>query len=860
MMCAKSSSVVDVTDCDREPIHIPGTIQRHGVLLATSIASWEVTHVSDNVADVLRKSPKQILGNDLVGLLGAPQIERLERALMLATPLVASPARVFGMKLKGSRRTFNVSIHAHDGRRIIEIEPTRDEPNVPPLELVRTMLARLQQAHSIVELCEETANQLRELIGYDRVMIYRFLHDGSGQVIAESVCDELEPLLNLRYPASDIPRQARELYKRNWIRLISDVQAPPSPILAIPKEGKRPLDLSFADLRSVSPVHIEYLRNMRVGASMSISIIVGGELWGLIACHHRDANAVPANVRAAAELIGQVFSLQVQTVEGIEAYVTMRAARALLDRVVAEFPVEGDLVDNLAQRLDQIAAFVPCDGAGVWIDGIWRTWRSTPTAAEVKALVTNAEAMRSRSIVATHNLPTLHPPAERWSCAARGLLAVPLSHTSSDWLLFFRREAAQVVEWAGNPSKPVLSGGTGGRLSPRASFAAWKEEVRGQSLPWTSRERLIGETLRVYLLDIIVRFSEVILEERRQAEQRQRLLTSELNHRVKGTLELIQSLMIHGYDGDVGVRDFVRRLEGRIKAIALAHDAISVSSGSDIRNLLETAIAQHVPPGRPVRLSGPHIRLDAKAYTVLALVVHELVTNAATYGALSVPDGELTLLWQLDAADRLVLLWQEDHGPPPAARIKDGLGMLIIRRNIPHALGGDASIEMSDLGVRAAFAIPARYVVTAPKLRPPDRRPQLTAPRLPLEGCSVLVLEDQMAMALDLERLLVEHGAASVGTVGTAAAALDLLARDPPDVAILDIDLGDSTSIEVADELARLGIPFVLAGTEADAALVPSAHREIPIASKPYVGEAVAGLLKEVLLPHLIREVLTKLV
>ena len=860
MRTIAKTAEVDISDCDREPIHIPGSIQPHGALLACALPSWRISHVSANTADQLKKSSRDLIGAELGAIVGAEAMHRLEEALLRASPLVSSPARVLGLKLKGVRRPFNVSIHVHDGRRIVEIEPTREEPDVPPLELVRNMLSRLQQAHTIVELCDETVQQLRELIGFDRVMVYRFLQDGSGQVIAEAMSDDLEPLLNLRYPASDIPKQARELYKRNWIRLIGDVHATSSPILAAPEEAKRPLDLSFADLRSVSPVHIEYLKNMQVGASMSISIIVGGELWGLIACHHRCARLVPANVRAAAELLGQVFSLQIQTVEGIEAYVTMRAARALLDRVVAEFPAEGDLADNLAARLDQIAAFVPCDGAGVWIDGVWRGWRATPSAAEIKSLVHQAEPLRRRSVFATHNLPAEYPTAIGWTCQARGLLAVPLSHTNSDWLLFFRREAAQVVEWAGDPHKPLLSGGNSQRLSPRASFAAWKQEVRGQSLPWSSRERLIGETLRVYLLDIIVRFSEVILEERRQADQRQRLLTSELNHRVKGMLELIQSLMLHGYDGDSSVRDFVRRLEGRIKAIALAHDAISVTCGSEIRNLLEAAIAQHVPRGRPVHLAGPDVRLDAKAYTVLALVVHELTTNAYAYGSLSVPHGELSIRWQLDATDRLVVLWEESKGPRPSTEIKDGLGMLIIRRNIPHALGGEASIEMHEHGARAAFAIPARYVLTQQTAIRAPKRPQLSAPRPQLEGCSVLVLEDQMAMALDLERLLRENGAISVSTVGTAAAALEVLETDPPDVAILDIDLDDGTSIAVADALVERGIPFVFAGNEIDLALVPAHHREAPVVAKPYAGEAVAAMLKEVLLPHLIRAVLTKLV
>ncbi len=215
-------------------------------------------------------------------------------------------------------------------------------------------------------------------------MVYRFLGDGSGQVIAESREASLEPLLNFRYPASDVPQQARELYKKNWVRVITDVASEPVPILAL-EDGGRALDLSYADLRSVSPIHIEYLKNMGVGASMSISIIAGGELWGLIACHAKESKPVSANLRAAAELLGQVVSLQIQTVEGIEAYVTMRSARAGLDRLVAEFPVGGDLVTNLASRLEEFAMFLPCDGVGLWLDSVYRGHGEAPEAEEAAA-------------------------------------------------------------------------------------------------------------------------------------------------------------------------------------------------------------------------------------------------------------------------------------------------------------------------------------------------------------------------------------------------------------------------------------------------------------------------------------------
>ncbi|MFN3867439.1 MAG: GAF domain-containing protein, partial [Hyphomicrobiaceae bacterium] len=358
---------VDATNCDREPIHIPGSVQPHGVLLACSAHDWIITHASANSADIFRKKAERLIGADLRDIVGPSTIAALERGQRTTRAGHPPTGRLLGLRLRGRRGHYDASLHTFAGRRIFEIEPAADEPAIPPLDLVGSILSRLQNARTLVELCNSMARELRELIGFDRVLVYRFLNDGSGQVIAESRGEALESLLGLRYPATDIPAPARELYKRNWIRLIADVHATPSIVVSAVDESAGELDLSFADLRSVSPIHIQYLKNMAVGASMSISIIVGQELWGLVACHHRVPRKVPANSRAAAELLGQVFSLQIQTVEGLEAYITMRAARALLDRVVAEFPADGELIDNIASRLEQIAAFVQCDGAGVWI-------------------------------------------------------------------------------------------------------------------------------------------------------------------------------------------------------------------------------------------------------------------------------------------------------------------------------------------------------------------------------------------------------------------------------------------------------------------------------------------------------------
>ena len=630
------------------------------------------------------------------------------------------------------------------------------------------------------------------------------------------------------------------------------------PIVPAVPASSDPIDLTYAALRSVSPIHIQYLKNMRVGASMSISIIVGGELWGLIACHHGTAKAVSSKVRAAAELLGQVFSLQIQTVEGIEAYVTMRAARALLDRVVSEFPVEGDLVENLSSRLEQIGSFIRSDGIGLWMDGVWQAYGVAPHIGQIPELAHFVDRQRSEQIFSTQNLAGSYSRAADWGAGICGMLAVPLSHGSGDYLFFFRGEVVQSIDWGGDPAKAVAAPGNGVELSPRQSFAVWKQDVRNQSLPWSSREKLIAETLRVYLLDIIVRFSEVILEERRQAELRIRLQASELNHRVKGTLELIQSLVSRGSENAGSVYEFVRGLHGRLQAIALAHDAISLSNGSEVRVLLETAFSAQLPSAHRLSLDGPETRLDAKAYTVLALVVHELVSNAVRHGALSTRDGHLSVRWIIDSNGRFLMHWEETGGPAPAAAEISGVGMSIVKRNIPHALGGEADVRFDRNGLKARFAIPQRYVSTPRSIAKPAHSVHRASPNRPLDGFSLLVVDDQILTAMELEEALFERGASAIDLAGTEVKALELLERAVPDAAILDVDLGDETSIALAGELSRRSIPFVFAATDADRALIPAKFHDIAIASKPYSPDQVADLLKEALMPHLIRAVLTK--
>src|SRR6476661_7152636 len=299
-MQTDNGNPVDLTNCDREPIHLLGAVQPFGFLLALASATWCVTRTSRNVVEWLGVEAADLLGRPLDQIFTPDAVHTIRGQLQSAI-MGDTVARAFDVVLTGGGLRCDVALHVMHDTVVIEGEPCVDDPAINAGAMVRGMIARLQQTG--------------ELRTFYRVMIYRFDQDGSGEVIAESARAGLEPYLGLHYPASDIPRQARILYERNWLRIIPDVNATPVAIEPQLDRDGHALDLSMSILRSVSPIHVEYLRNMGVAASMSASILRQGKLWGLFACHHYAPHHVPFARRTAAELFGQMFSLLMESRE-----------------------------------------------------------------------------------------------------------------------------------------------------------------------------------------------------------------------------------------------------------------------------------------------------------------------------------------------------------------------------------------------------------------------------------------------------------------------------------------------------------------------------------------------------------------
>ena len=836
---------VDLTNCDREPIHQLGTIQSNGFLIAAT-QDWSICRVSANAPHWTGRPVADLLGSSLLELLGTSAAQIVRNGLM-ALHDENSIERAFGIDLLDGGQLFDIAVHLSHSRIILECEPSRGsgQSNVAPL--VRALIGGLQNTAGFAELCRKAARQLRTLTGFDRVMVYKFHPDGSGEVVGEVARAGLEPFLGLRYPASDIPQQARALYERNWLRLITDVDSEPVPILPLSGAGEEPLDLSMSMLRSASPIHLEYLRNMGVRASMSVSILVHGKLWGLLACHHLSPRPIDFEHRTASELFGQIFALMLDGRERDLDVEYETRARDLHNRIMATVAAGTTAFDVISGLVDSMSDLIPCDGIAIWVDEKTIFSRSVPTRDEFVGLLQFLNDRPGNSIYATSALGQAYPPARLFADRAAGLLAIPLSRMARDYIVFFRREVASSVVWAGNPDKPVTVGPNGARLTPRTSFAAWREVVRGQSGAWAAPELRVAESLRITLLEIVLRLTLVAEKERQKSAERQELLIAELNHRVRNILGLVHGLVAQSQSGAVSVEAFASVLGGRVQALARAHDQITTQhwGPGTLRALIVAEAAAYIT-GRSedrVRCTGPAVLLQPSAFSTMALVMHELMTNSAKYGALSALHGIVDVDWSLDHRGWLVIDWIEHGGPAVQAPSRRGFGTTIIERMIPHDLKGEADIRYHLAGLRAKLTVPPHFV-TVGETTSPKAAAVRQAAVAPLSG-DVLLLEDNIIIALDAEDMLRKLGARHVEIASNIDEAMRLTETRQPSFAVLDINLGNETSFAFASRLRSLGIAYCFATGYGENVLLPPEHAKVPVAKKPYSVVTLAKAIAE---------------
>ncbi|WP_445160504.1 SpoIIE family protein phosphatase [Mycobacterium sp. Dal123C01] len=520
---------IDLDNCAREPIHIPGSIQPRGVLAVVREPDFEVRQVSANVADLLGRPVEAVLGRHLSALIGAEQAARVEQAASTFGNLRQRNPLGCVIDVAGEPREFDAILHRGSGGvLLVEFEIAYGErpfsfPNT--YQAVRGSVEELNRATTLTELYDTAARAVRDLTGFDRVMVYRYDEDYNGEVVAESKHEDLNPFLGLHYPSTDIPAQARAVYEKSWLRLISDVDYTPVPLVpTIDPASGTPLDLTHATLRSVSPIHVEYLQNMGVHASMSISLLRYGRLWGLIACHHYAGPHLPPFAsRAAAEFLGSTLSLRLVDQFEDDQLHNRLAAYAVLAKLTAATLNDSEPLATALLGAPNLLELVPADGVIVDIQGDRQVRGSVPPPDVVAAVIDwarGADDEIASSECLSHELPELDLDPQ----LAAGALVINLP--DGQHAVWFRREVLRSVDWGGDPHNKAIAVSQGDeiRLSPRKSFDRWRETVHQRSEPWTPGETDAAEALRRHLVESLYRRTRGAL---RVAETLQRSLLPE---------------------------------------------------------------------------------------------------------------------------------------------------------------------------------------------------------------------------------------------------------------------------------------------------------------------------------------------
>ena len=493
----------DLSNCEREQIHLAGSIQPHGVLLRMSEPALKIVQASANAGKML--GVDEVLGLSLAELDG-DVTDNIHP--FLGEKLEALPVAV-RCHVGKDRRAFDCLLHRpSSGGLIIEME--RAGPMVDLSRDVDRALQQLIAAPSLRSLADDTAKVLRTLTGYDRVMVYRFDEDGHGEVFAEEREPHLEAYLGNRYPASDIPQIARRLYERNRVRVLVDVDYEPVPIR--PSAGSArdaELDMSLCFLRSMSPIHIQYLKNMGVGATLVISLMVGGRLWGLIACHHYAPRFVHYEMRAVCELLAEAVGVRIAALLSVQKNQVELSVRRLEQRMIEIISREGDWRTALFDSAKLLLTPLEATGAALLFEGEIQTAGEVPGTHDLRAIGAWLDRQPRAPVIASKSLGQDEPGFAHLKSVASGLIATPLSRCASDYLIWFRPERVRTITWGGNPFKPVVVGNDPADLSPRRSFSQWHQQVEGTSDSWTETDRAAARLIGDAIADVALQFRSV---------------------------------------------------------------------------------------------------------------------------------------------------------------------------------------------------------------------------------------------------------------------------------------------------------------------------------------------------------------
>ena len=721
---------VDPSLCEREPIHLPGSVQPHAAMVTLDPDTFEVVASSDNLGDMVGIDADAALGRSLADLLPkiASDLQSARERGRLDRP--DQPWRGTA-RLGAELRQFALTAHLHDDRLILELEmiPSRPEDfAAATAHDAQAAIANLRASDTLVRAADSCAADIRHMTGFQRVLVYRFDEEWNGEAIGESRDDHYPSLLGLRFPASDIPAQARALYTRAPARFVIDRDAVPAALLGEPAAGNQQIDMTFAQSRALSPVHLEYQRNLGVNGSMSVSIIVDGVLWGLVIGHHRQPHYVTPETRALAGVVTDAFALRVQelatTLAWAQQQETLSHSNALLRSLAGADDFVAALVEDQGGRA--LTELFQAGGAAVVSMDRVVAVGTTPDTAAIAQLVDwiRWTLPSDRRTLATADLSALWPEAVEQGGVAAGLLATFVDAERRNLLLWFRSEVISQVVWGGDPNKPVLADSETRTVLPRRSFERWVEERRGHAQPWEPWQIDAAETFATAVERVVIRQGRKIAElsakqqELSAALAQKGVLAAEVDHRVKNSLQIVAGVlqMQARRTENEGARAALEETHARVMSVARVHDSLqgtddaeAIDLGSSLRQLCDDLAIGVGGRGVSITLDADsRVMVPSRIAVALALITTELVINALKY-AYAETDGVITVLLRRGEPEGLKLqVCDEGRGLPAdwetrPRSVGGGLGMRVVQALLQQ-IGSRLDVESAP-GQGACFTV-----------------------------------------------------------------------------------------------------------------------------------------------------------
>ena len=556
----------DLSNCEKEPIHLIRLVQAHACLIACHKKNFKILQISDNSDDFFGYAPTDLLGKDVQNLFSKTTIDLIKQGLNQADEFKSiNPIRV-NISKRNKEIFHHLIAHVNkDDILILEIEPIQQEINTIAYQVTLSEAIYKIQKAAYDQLFDVVAKEFKQFTQYDRVMVYRFDEAYNGTVIAEAKEDFVEPYLGLTYPASDIPPQARALFLKNRVRILVDTdQEPAQTVPLLPTGHSLPLDLTQSVTRGLSPIHLEYLSNMGVKATLSIAIILEGQLWGLIACHHYSPKFLDFTARTSCQFLGQFFSGHLAITAANQYRISILKSNLIRVRLFEKMSEDYNILEGLTNQTETILDLVDCTGAAIITDAHIVTMGKTPTKKEIKKLVEWLDERTNQPVFHTNELSSKYPPSIEYKDVASGLLAIKFALNPNEFVLWFKPEKVQEVIWGGDPNKAMEK--TNGRISPRKSFAKWKELIQNIAEPWQKFELDAAVALRNDIKESILRkFNEV----------------KELNKKMKAAYEELETF---SYSVSHDLRSPIRNIDGLVQILKEDYTDQLDESGIEIIN------------------------------------------------------------------------------------------------------------------------------------------------------------------------------------------------------------------------------------------------------------------------------------